>query len=181
MKLEINTTILNKELISLEENINKFIDSNNDIYNELSKINDYWQGIDAEYFINIINKDKSNCLLVLDNLYKISNLYKEINYLYDNIDKKIIYDNTYNNTIMNNINNSIEILNKTNNNIDNIVLPYNSNYKNMIINTNNNIKNIKEDLIKYQDSINNMISKLEENESEILKKISNINMNITNE
>ena len=51
----------------------------------------------------------------------------------------------------------------------------------MIINTNNNIKNIKEDLIKYQDSINNMISKLEENESEILKKISNINMNITNE
>ena len=107
MKLEINTTILNKELISLEENINKFIDSNNDIYNELSKINDYWQGIDAEYFINIINKDKSNCLLILDNLYKISNLYKEINYLYDNIDKKIIYDNTYNNTIMNNINNSI--------------------------------------------------------------------------
>ena len=70
MKLEINTTILNKELISLEENINKFIDSNNDIYNELSKINDYWQGIDAEYFINIINKDKSNCLLILDNLYK---------------------------------------------------------------------------------------------------------------
>ncbi len=181
MKLEINTTILNKELISLEENINKFIDSNNDIYNELSKINDYWQGIDAEYFINIINKDKNNCILVLDNLYKISNLYKEINYLYDNIDKKIIYDNTYNNTIMNNINNSIEILNKTNNNIDNIVLPYNFNYKNMIINTNNIIKNIKEDLIKYQDSINNMISKLEENESEILKKISNINMNITNE
>lgn len=83
--MEIDTMNLIKDITLLEELLNKYEDNNSEVFNELYKIREYYTGEDATYFNNKINTENNNYLILLDTLKKISNFYKDVYNLYDNI------------------------------------------------------------------------------------------------
>lgn len=83
--MEIDTKNLIKDITLLEELLNKYEDNNNEVFSELYKIREYYSGEDATYFNNKINTENNNYLILLDILKRISNFYKDVYNLYDNI------------------------------------------------------------------------------------------------
>lgn len=69
----------------LDDYINDYQNNGNDIFFELSKINSYWHGIDADNFIDLISNQKKNDVLILSLLSDISSIYKNIDVYYDKI------------------------------------------------------------------------------------------------
>lgn len=83
--MEIDTKNLIKDITLLEELLNKYEDNNNEVFSELYKIREYYSGEDATYLNNKINTENNNYLILLDILKRISNFYKDVYNLYDNI------------------------------------------------------------------------------------------------
>lgn len=94
---------------------------------------------------------------------------------------KIKYDDSNKSTIINNLNNCINILNDININFDNLYIPYNFYYKNSLKNLKYDLKNNKDNLIKYKNSIINDMNKISKNELELQSKINKIDNIIISE
>lgn len=75
-KIKENNKLLNKYIKGYEEN-------SNDIFFELSKLSSYWKGTDANDYLDKINTQKKDNVLILNNLEELSEFYEEIDKYYD--------------------------------------------------------------------------------------------------
>ena len=86
MSLIIDTKKIEDEVKILDENIKKYLEINNDIFFELSKLGNYLKEND-EYLNNKILKDKNQSLLINNNLNDISIFYKKLEHNYSKYDE----------------------------------------------------------------------------------------------
>ena len=83
MSLYVDTNNIDLEVKNLDRSIKEYIDNSNDIFYELSKLNSYWKDNDYSLFDEKIKKEKEYFLYVIDNLEKISRIYKNIQDIYN--------------------------------------------------------------------------------------------------
>lgn len=87
---------------------------------------------------------------------------------------KIKYNIESKNSIINNLNATIDLLTTINNKFTNTYIPYDFYYKNSFNNLSYNLKEIKKELDNYKNDLNNYIEKINKNELELLSTINNI-------
>lgn len=83
MELNIDTTKIKENGKLLNKYIKEYEENNNDIFFELSKLDSYWKGIDANEYLDKINIQKKDNTLVLNNLEELNDFYEEIYKYYD--------------------------------------------------------------------------------------------------
>ena len=88
MSLNINTNKVNNEIKILDKYIKEYKDNNYDLYFELSKLDNCWKGEDATFFMDKIKEEKTKNINLISSLENLSNYYKNVSSLYDNIQER---------------------------------------------------------------------------------------------
>ena len=83
MTLKVDTKKINENIVELDKEIKNYSDNSYNIFFELSKLDSYWKGDNKNSFDDKIVKEKANNLVILDELEKMSNFYKNVQNLYD--------------------------------------------------------------------------------------------------
>ena len=83
MKLSVDTNSIGSSISKIDKYIKEYSDNSYNILYELSKIDNYWKGLDAATFIDKINDEKVNTSNILKALTDITNFYKSIHSYYD--------------------------------------------------------------------------------------------------
>lgn len=87
---------------------------------------------------------------------------------------KIKYNGESKNSIINNLNVTIDSLTTINNKFTNTYVPYDFYYKNSLNNLSYNLKEVKKNLENYKNNLNSCTEKISKNELELLSIINNI-------
>ena len=69
---------LRNNIDNLKKQIKEYDDLNNNYFKEISKIDDYWRGKDADNFNKKMITEKKNVMNMSDNLEEINNFYKSV-------------------------------------------------------------------------------------------------------
>lgn len=85
MGLLVDTNKISSEIKNLDKYISDYNDNCADIYFELSKLNNYWKDDNTSVFNEKINQEKIKNLDIIEVLEKISNYYKEVESMYQNL------------------------------------------------------------------------------------------------
>lgn len=175
MSLIVDNKNICLEVKKLNNYIKEYNDNVYDIFFELSKLNSYWKDKNSAVFEEKINIEKMNNQIILDNLQKISDFYKEIDNIYNiNNTSKLEFNIQNKNGVINQMNNCIDELCNINNIAYNTILPYDFYYKSAFIDLKNDINKTKDNLANYKTDFTMITNEINKNELELSSTINKI-------
>ena len=81
--IKVDTKVIDYNTNDNDNFIKKYIDNNNEFYNDLSKLSSYWKGYDFDAFSRKMLKQRENDMIISEELSKFNNVYKDIKYIYE--------------------------------------------------------------------------------------------------
>ena len=85
MSLFVDTKNVSSENNHLVDYIKEYRENSQEIFFEISKLYNYWKDDSTSLFQEKIREEEISCLLIVETLEKISDFYKNVENIYENM------------------------------------------------------------------------------------------------
>lgn len=179
--MNINVEKIKFDLRKYNSLLEKFEECHINFYNKINSLTSLWSDGNSSLFYDSVNVEKNDVSGVISDLKRISDVYSYIVDSYDKFGKKISYDLSIKNSVIDTFNVYLNKLDQIINSYSSLDLSFCPNEAGLLISQKQKFINVRKSIVDYMNDIINLFDEIELIENQVRVSISHIDINLIKE